>query len=344
MAKRQKPLHIRVFLSSPGDVADERALTRRLLGEELPYDRLLRGRVTFEVVSWDDPASKTPMPATITPQEAVNRFERKPSECHVVAVVLWSRLGTHLDVTSFHKSNGEAYLSGTEWEFENALGARPQPEIFVYRRMEEPKVGMWDPDWAEKRRQYDLVEQFFKGFTNPDGSLRRGWTPYQTASDFQKCLSDDLKSFLRERLERSDAEPPPKFVPARLGSPYPGLQAFTFDEAGIFFGRGREVDALIAKLRDPMQRFLAVVGASGSGKSSLVAAGLLPRLKDGAIEGTLACTHVQARSVRGQPIAGTGKPGGSLLAYTRINVTCGDRDNARSDTTAALRSHPRALG
>ena len=50
---------IRVFLSSPGDVADERALARRLLKEELPYDPLLRGRVTLEVVSWDDPAGKT---------------------------------------------------------------------------------------------------------------------------------------------------------------------------------------------------------------------------------------------------------------------------------------------
>jgi energy-coupling factor transporter ATP-binding protein EcfA2 len=48
----------------------------------------------------------------------------------------------------------------------------------------------------------------------------------------------------------------------------------------------RETDALIARLRDRNQRFLAVVGASGSGKSSLVRAGLLPRLQQGAIEGS----------------------------------------------------------
>ncbi len=70
------------------------------------------------------------------------------------------------------------------------------------------------------------------------------------------------------------------------GSPYPGLRPFTSDEAAIFFGRGREVDGLLARLRDPAQRFLAVVGASGAGKSSLVRAGLLPRLADGAIEGS----------------------------------------------------------
>jgi hypothetical protein len=107
MVERQQRPHIRVFLSSPGDVADERALARRLLKEELPYDRLLRGRVTFEVVSWDDPAGKTPMPATLTPQDAVNRFGPKPSECDVVVVILWSRLGSHLDVNAFQKDNGE---------------------------------------------------------------------------------------------------------------------------------------------------------------------------------------------------------------------------------------------
>jgi hypothetical protein len=73
------PQHLRVFLASPGDVADERALMRRLLKDELPYDPFLRGRVTFDVVSWDDPAAPTPMPARLTPQEAVIRFETRPS-------------------------------------------------------------------------------------------------------------------------------------------------------------------------------------------------------------------------------------------------------------------------
>ena len=57
----------RVFLSSPGDVGDERALARHLLNDELRYDPFLRGRVTFEVVSWDNPAAPTPMPAARTP-------------------------------------------------------------------------------------------------------------------------------------------------------------------------------------------------------------------------------------------------------------------------------------
>ena len=288
MPKRSHPEFVRVFLSSPGDVADERAAARRLLKEELPYDRLLQGRITFEVVSWDDPAGKLAMPANLTPQEAVNRFGPMPSECDVVVVVLWSRLGTHLDMGAFRKLNGEPYLSGTEWEFENALNSRPQPELFVYWRKEEPKVGMKDPNWAEKRRQYELVEQFFDQFKNPDGSFRRSWKPYDTTTEFQKYLADDLKSILRERLDsglyvRGIAKATPAVW---VGSPYPGLRPFTPEEAPIFFGRGHDVDALITRLRESAQRALIVVGVSGGGKSSLVSAGLLPRLSAGALEGS----------------------------------------------------------
>ena len=66
-------------------------------------------------------------------------------------------------------------------------------------------------------------------------------------------------------------------------SPYPGLRPFRRDESQIFFGRERETDALIAQLGDSDCRFLAVIGASGIGRSSLVYAGLLPRLEKNAV-------------------------------------------------------------
>ena len=55
---------------------------------------------------------------------------------------------------------------------------------------------------------------------------------------------------------------------------------FEEDDAPLFFGREREAALLVEKLRDA--RFLAVLGASGSGKSSLVRAGLVPALRQGA--------------------------------------------------------------
>src|SRR5215831_16712703 len=62
-------------------------------------------------------------------------------------------------------------------------------------------------------------------------------------------------------------------------NPFPGLRPFREDEDHLFFGRENQVDAMVNKLADT--RFLAVVGTSGSGKSSLVNCGLRPALRQG---------------------------------------------------------------
>lgn len=61
--------------------------------------------------------------------------------------------------------------------------------------------------------------------------------------------------------------------------PYPGLRPFFREDADIFFGRDAQVLDLLEKLQD--HRFVAVIGESGSGKSSLVRAGLVPALEEG---------------------------------------------------------------
>jgi hypothetical protein len=58
--------------------------------------------------------------------------------------------------------------------------------------------------------------------------------------------------------------------------PYPGLRPFTTDEADLYFGRGADIDAMVELCRVP--GLASVLGPSGSGKSSLVRAGLIPRL------------------------------------------------------------------
>jgi hypothetical protein len=62
--------------------------------------------------------------------------------------------------------------------------------------------------------------------------------------------------------------------------PYPGLPPFEEDDSEVFFGREAQTDALLARLRNKLS-FVAVVGPSGGGKSSLVRAGLIPALRDG---------------------------------------------------------------
>ena len=67
----------------------------------------------------------------------------------------------------------------------------------------------------------------------------------------------------------------------KLENPYPGLRPFEITESHLFFGRDQQVGELVKRLE--RNRFLAVVGASGSGKSSLVLAGLIPALERGGV-------------------------------------------------------------
>jgi len=70
-------------------------------------------------------------------------------------------------------------------------------------------------------------------------------------------------------------------------NPYKGLRAFEEADTNDFFGHEALTQRLLERLADgsPMARFLAVVGPSGSGKSSVVRAGLVPALRSGALRG-----------------------------------------------------------
>jgi energy-coupling factor transporter ATP-binding protein EcfA2 len=87
-------------------------------------------------------------------------------------------------------------------------------------------------------------------------------------------------------------EPEPRSEPR---NPYKGLHAFMADDARDFFGREKLVQDLVNALRHtlvreqqglPSPRFLTIIGPSGSGKSSVAMAGLLPHLQEGNISGS----------------------------------------------------------
>ena len=81
----------RIFLASPGDVQDERDLARVVI-DQIRHERAFRDRLCIEIIAWD----QLPTDAGLTLQEAIKQGLPKPSECDLVVVIIWSRMGTPL--------------------------------------------------------------------------------------------------------------------------------------------------------------------------------------------------------------------------------------------------------
>ncbi|WP_079432573.1 WD40 repeat domain-containing protein [Zoogloea sp. LCSB751] len=82
--------------------------------------------------------------------------------------------------------------------------------------------------------------------------------------------------------------------------PYPGIRPFREDEEYLFFGREAQVDAMVDTLA--RQRFLAVIGSSGCGKSSLVNCGLRPALHRGLLASAGSAWRMASCRPGGQPL------------------------------------------
>ncbi len=122
-------------------------------------------------------------------------------------------------------------------------------------------------------------------------------------------------------------------------SPYPGLRPFRRDEADIFFGRGSQIAEMLTRLE--CHRFLAVVGASGCGKSSLVSAGLLPALEQGFLETSGDKWNIICLRPGDAPLRNLSR---ELLRTLRPDPSAGEPDPHRTALVqAGLRSGPKGL-
>jgi DNA-binding SARP family transcriptional activator len=111
----------------------------------------------------------------------------------------------------------------------------------------------------------------------------------RAATELRDGLGVDPGPRLRELEARVLAQDPALLAVAaqsRRPCPYKGLARYDAADAELFVGRERLVEELVARLVD--QRYLVVVGPSGTGKSSLVRAGLMPALAAGALPGSKA--------------------------------------------------------
>lgn len=272
------PKPLRIFISSPGDVASERrraALVVESLKKE--FARF------FEITAylWEHEA----MLATGHFQDVIE----PPSQSDIVVLILWSRLGTPLPEKSgsreYRGIDGRAPVTGTEWEYEDALAAnrsKGAPDLLVYRSNKEPQISLRDPSKkAMAENQWTALENFWSRYFQAGGVFLSAFHGFDDLEDFGDMLEAHLRQLIRSRIEKGRIEGGTENKATWLQSPFRGLSSYDFEHAPIFFGRGAaQLKAVeqVVKNANEGKAFLLVLGASGSGKSSLVRAGLLPNL------------------------------------------------------------------
>jgi hypothetical protein len=134
--------------------------------------------------------------------------------------------------------------------------------------------------FAEFTQSRALGKEVFPLIAAPIGDLK-------ASPDIQHLTlihdADENLERLIEQLTRISQDSRAGFIWNRRRVPYPGLLAFQEEDAAVFFGRQVEVRRLIQRLNARKlygdRKLIALLGASGSGKSSLLRAGVIPRLK-----------------------------------------------------------------
>jgi tetratricopeptide (TPR) repeat protein len=274
---------LKIFLSSPGDVAEERALAefvfRRLADEVSDVARL-------SFLIWEH----EPLFGHAGFQEQIER----PSKSDLVVIILWSRLGTRLPA-DFAAVKGQPPPTGTEFEIQDSLASfaeRGKPNLLIYRKQPGPQIALGSADFAERSDQYARLDEFCRNtFYNAEGAITVAHHSFSDSHTFERRLAEHARRWLDREIKIPHSE---RFRPFwKNESPFRGLQSFDAEHQSVYFGRAEAISDLMRRIREteiaantePAPRLLLVQGMSGAGKTSLMKAGLLPLLMLRPIEG-----------------------------------------------------------
>jgi WD40 repeat protein len=183
--------------------------------------------------------------------------------------------------TSYFIDNDEksGISAGTRWE------------QVLYQRLRQCQaiVALVTPDWLESKWCFAEMTQAREKGKPIFPVITKPCQPPGLLSDIQQIdLTADLEGGYRRLalgLKQIGLDPTDVFDWDPMRPPYPGLPSFEEDDAAVFFGRGPDILEARERLEglrrhnQDVPRLLLVLGPSGSGKSSLVRAGLIPRLK-----------------------------------------------------------------
>lgn len=287
---------IRIFISSPGDVQEERERARSVVHQ---LRRRYAGRMDLQALLWEE----LPLQADMSFQQGIDMVLSQTG-VDIAVFILWSRLGSPTGPLMVG-NQGKQYRSGTEREWDLMLHARerckregspPRPSIIVYTRKDDVSFderlrGKSVDEQEREIRQKKLVGEFIgEEFRDArTGVNLRAYHSFDHPTTFAQQLRIHLTNLLDSLAGENSGEP--VWIIEDKGPPFRGLGVFEFEHAPVFFGREDEVVTIRTRLREQACRgcaFVLISGASGSGKSSLARAGLLPDI----------CNYEIDRSVR----------------------------------------------
>jgi energy-coupling factor transporter ATP-binding protein EcfA2 len=179
-------------------------------------------------------------------------------------------------------------VPGQPWQLQLATILRSCPTFGVF--VGQNGLGDWAreellvaQDRAARERSFRIIPILLPGLPDPfDYGKLPPFLAQRTWIDFRRGIEQPRP--LLTLINAIKGFPPGPDIALAEGTedcPYRGLAAFDEEHAEFFFGRERDIQRLLEKLK--ATRFVAVLGASGSGKSSLTRAGLIPALKQGAL-------------------------------------------------------------
>jgi hypothetical protein len=269
---------LRIFLSSPGDVRSAREIAA------LTIERLAQDYGRFFVVEpylWEYEA----MLASGHFQDSIE----PPSAFDIVVLILWSRLGTPLPertaLREYRGIDGRTPVTGTEWEYEEALKATQEvgtPDLLVYRSREDARVKSWDIESRQRDiDQLAALDRFWARHFANQGTFLGAYTEFASNTEFAAAFENHLRGLIAKRITSLAQGGMDAGANVWMQAPFRGLESYDFEHAPIFFGQDEALTKAMVQLAASAERgvaFLLVMGASGSGKSSLVKAGILPKL------------------------------------------------------------------
>jgi len=295
-----------ILVSSSEDVQNERGVAERSIRSiaaelgvsvSVSYSNWLRRRkqedaITEQAANGDREGTLLIGPYFCEHQDSKTESDYcehilNPGQYDLVINILWSRLGIR-SAPMFVMPDGGQPRSAAEYEVAWVLDQSKLtpgfPGLRVYRNRATPAAPLEPKEKRENLcRQWDAVQEFCAAWEkNGETEFRECCHDYQDLEEFENLFRGHFRDFLAQQLDRENGlKKALRKVRYLESNPFRGLNFFDFEHAAFYHGRTKAVGEVLDALKNQAtakKPFVLVLGPTGSGKSSLVRAGVLPLL------------------------------------------------------------------